>query len=100
MFELNIYFAHSLKEMFVLACVLWSFFHILLKLTKVIIQFNTDPNEQAFQIPEFLLCPKCWSFWFTLILTSNIYEASVVAVFVSLIEVIVVFLESNSKTKI
>lgn len=58
-------------------------------------EFNLKKN-----LPKFIYCGKCSSFWFVLIVNWNLYDASVIAVAVFFIELVSVYLESNSKTKL
>jgi len=48
-------------------------------------------------VVQIFTCPKCFSFWFTLALTFNIWEAAIVSVFVMIIDLIIKNLENGDK---
>lgn len=48
-----------------------------------------------FEVVKVLTCPKCFSLWFTLIVTQNIFSAAIVSVLTMLIDSTLNFFDEN-----
>ena len=94
MIELDIELKQTFFELLAFACVLWSVHKIIIRGIELI------SKELIERLPEFVLCGRCFSFWFVLITTFDLITAGTIAVFVTLIEGAVLFLDSNSKIDI
>ena len=48
-----------------------------------------------FEVVKVLTCPKCFSLWFTLVVTQNIFSAAIVSVLTMLIDSTLNYLNEN-----
>ena len=98
--QIEVFVSHTKEEFFAIACLFWCFHRIGIKLLELIVEgYNSKMNKKA-EIPELIECNRCFSFWAVLILTFNPYEAAIIAVLVYLIDLVVLYLDSNIEIKI
>jgi len=90
----------TIEQYFIFACLFWSFHRIAIEGLKIMLgYYEARFNKELFSIPEIMLCGRCLTFWFVLIMTFNPISAAVIAVFVHLIDSVFVYLGINTNIK-
>ena len=50
----------------------------------------------AMKVVKILTCPKCFSFWFTLAITYNLWSAAITSILTMLIDLIIQYLQDGT----
>jgi hypothetical protein len=63
------------------------------KLVNVVIKTK---QYWAMELVKILTCPKCFSFWFTLVYTCNLWYAAIASILAMVIDLIITYLENGT----